>query len=280
MNVPVRVGSEKRRIAIRFARTFHPYLVNSWKNAVAPGATGKPLDTVEFLESAYAKWMLYESKQRIATSFNELQRRIHREAMGEVLAVLTASARWHRNGAVIGFCQFRRTWCNNLVFDYLAVHPDLLRDRPPISGVGTALLFQLAQIASRLATGIVWAETTDTSALFYARLLGLRANSDLIRVNAAQFYARLALDCGGTKGELASVMPRARKELSIEEIWDLEDRCSALAGSASGAKSASPANSHAKAFERPENRKSAKIRRLKPARPTSPPLPLQVLRAV
>jgi hypothetical protein len=149
-------------------------------------------DTVEYLESVLAKWSLYERKERIARSLPELARRVQRQPREEVFGVLLASAKWHRGGATIGFCEFRRTWCNHIVFDFLGVHPELLRGTArPISGVGTALLYRLALVAQRLRARMIWAETSESSASYYASVFGLSEPSDLLRVEGNEFLHAL-----------------------------------------------------------------------------------------
>ena len=148
-------------------------------------------DAAEFIESVVEKWALYHRKKRLARSSKELHERVKHEEKAEVLCILTASAPWYRGGALAGFCQFRRTWCNNVVFDFLGVHPNLIETRE-ISGVGTALLMGLASVAMELRAGFVWAETTDTSISYYERIFNLPSRSDLVLIDTKQFYDSLA----------------------------------------------------------------------------------------
>ena len=167
-------------------------LVREWSAALDAESTGPQRDTVEFLESAASKWGLYEGKERVVRSADELRARVERNQRSEVLGVLTAAAPWC-DGAIVGFCQFRRTWCNNVVFDFLGVHPSLLMPATrEISGVGTALLYHLALIATELKAEFVWAETTDTSASFYANLFARPSIADLLVINAPEFFEPLA----------------------------------------------------------------------------------------
>jgi hypothetical protein len=163
-----------------------------WNAVLDAGSDERQRDAVEFLKSAVSKWALYEHKARVVRSFDELVSRVKRDEKGEVLGILTASAPWYRNGAVAGFCQFRRTWCNNVVFDFLGVNPKLLmQPTREISGLGTALLYRLALIARELKARLVWAETTDTSADYYAKLFALPSIADLLVVEAQLFFKPL-----------------------------------------------------------------------------------------
>jgi hypothetical protein len=186
VKVPVRSGKTERPFSIEFAETFPAALVNEWTAFMSVHCTGAQQDTIEFLESVVAKWSLYDRKNRVARSSKELLERVKRENNAEVLCVLTASAQWYRGGALAGFCQFRRTWCNNVVFDFLGIHPHVIGTRE-ISGIGTALLIGLALIARDLNAGIVWAETTDTSISYYERIFNLPSRSDLLLLDAERF---------------------------------------------------------------------------------------------
>ena len=193
MKLPVRARNAVKSISIDFTSAMPPALVGEWDAALPSESTGPQRDAVEFIESAVSKWALYERKERVVRSAGDLQARVEMDEQVEVLGVLTASARWYREGGLAGFCQFRRTWCNNVVFDFLGVHPELLvAETREISGLGTALLYRLAIVAKELNAGLVWAETTDTSANFYARLFDLTELSDLLVIRSAEFYEPLA----------------------------------------------------------------------------------------
>ncbi len=109
--------------------------------------------------------------------------------------MLLARADWYAEGQVLAMCEFRRTWCNNIVFDFLAVRPDLLDKEPlPISGLGTALLRLLSHVARRLDVETVWAETTSTSVGFYRKALDRNDFRDLLTMSRSEFW-----DCFGVR---------------------------------------------------------------------------------
>jgi hypothetical protein len=193
MQVPVRADGHSKQMTIEFADAMPASLIGEWSAALDAGSTGPEWDSVEFLESAVSKWALYERKGRLVRSLEELQARVEQHPQGEMLGVLIASAGWYRHGAVAGFCAFRRTWSNNLVFDFLGVLPSLLvpatRD---LSGVGTGLLYGIGRLSVALDAGLIWAETTDTSAAFYERLFNLGSLGDLLVVNPEVFLKPLA----------------------------------------------------------------------------------------
>ena len=58
---------------------------------------------------------------------------------------------------------------HNLVVDFLANHPELLRTPGTIRGVATGLLYFVLTLGEALGTGDFWGEATDQSAAFYRR---------------------------------------------------------------------------------------------------------------
>ncbi|HEV7406453.1 MAG TPA: hypothetical protein VGO11_26115 [Chthoniobacteraceae bacterium] len=192
MQVPVRARSGEKSIQIGFAKDVPASWLQDWNGSLTNrGGVDRQLDAIEYLESVINKWAFYRRKDRVVRSEEELRRRLAtRES--ELLGVLVASAPWFQGGTVAGFCQFRRTWCHHIVFDFLGVHPLLLvPETREISGLGTALLYRLAMVAMELQTENVWAETTDLSANFYANLFGLPSLQDVLFISTPQFCAPL-----------------------------------------------------------------------------------------
>jgi len=100
-----------------------------------------------------------------------------------------------RHLAVLGLCNFRRTWCNNIVLDYLTVHPAIVRRLPkhaknappPIRGVGLALFYFLSTLAVELNVGTIWGEATQNSAVRYQVWFQQPDLNDLIRLTDEDF---------------------------------------------------------------------------------------------
>ena len=172
-----------------------------WKKNLSPESEDRERDSVEFLESAFSKWGLYQARKRTASSQQQLGRLIRKDPSIDVLAILTLRATWAGIGPSLGICQFRRTWRHNVAIDYLAVHPSLLRGQKAISGVGTALLHAVAIVASRIRAERLWLETTDLSANYYSRLLGTDETSDLVIVSVETLHTKLVSYFGGKTRE-------------------------------------------------------------------------------
>ncbi len=192
MRLPVRSKQLIRHVNCKFARTFPRTSIADWEGSLERLSTSQQRDTVEYLETAVAKWALYRGKGRIVRSIPELRARIEQDREAELLGILVASARWFRGGSLAGFCVFRRTWCNNLAFDLLATHPSLMDSNTrQMSGLGTALLYGISQIAFQIEANSIWGETTDTSRSFYSKLFRLPLLTDLLVLPFREFLSPL-----------------------------------------------------------------------------------------
>lgn len=166
-------------------------LADKWRRHLSHSSSVVQQDSVEFLESALSKWRLYEARGRAVASENALKQIIDTDSKIDALGVLTIEASGVSLDESLGICQFRRTWSNNITVDYLAVHPALLVPSPPVSGVGTALLYYLATLAKRIDAQRVWLETTDSSVGYYSYLFGIPSESDLLNISTYAFHQRL-----------------------------------------------------------------------------------------
>ena len=192
MILPVRAKSERQFVECEFAAQFDLGILNSWKSELGGDGSNEQSDAVEYCESALAKFIFYRQKNRVAVSEVDLITRAQREPMGETLGILAVTAPWWLAGQWLGFCAFRRTWSNNIVFDYLATHPRLLVGNPrPVSGVGTAMPWRLSLVARVLRANRIWAETTSTSVNYYTAVFNLGKLADLFVLDAEEFYERL-----------------------------------------------------------------------------------------
>jgi hypothetical protein len=166
-------------------------MAEEWREHLSTSSTISQQDSVEYLESALSKWRFYEDRDRAVDSEKALIQSIKNDSTIDALGMLTIHASWANLKESLGFCQFRRTWSNNLTIDFLAVHPALLLPKPPISGVGTALLYYVSTLARRIGAKRVWLETTDVSVNYYSYLFGTSKTSDLLNIPVAKFHKRL-----------------------------------------------------------------------------------------
>lgn len=92
--------------------------------------------------------------------------------------------------AVAGLCLFRRTWCNNIAVDLLAVHPrEVVSERERFKGLGPCLLWYVAEFAAELEAESLWLEATQNSAPAYQRMFELENVKDLVVLNRNEYTA-------------------------------------------------------------------------------------------
>lgn len=144
-------------------------------------------DTAEYAGLAADKWAFYRDAGRLANSLAELRAAIQHDPVAEVAALLIVRANWHRPGPQIGFCLFRRSWCHNLLVDFLGIHPAHLRyEKSKIRGIATGLLYYVMALGEALDAGSCWGEATNQSAGFYRRQFRQYEIQDQFKITAAE----------------------------------------------------------------------------------------------
>lgn len=82
MKLPVRARNAVKSILIDFTDAMPPARVGEWDGALPVERTGPQRDAVEFLESAVSKWALYDRKERVVRSAEELRARVQQDEQG------------------------------------------------------------------------------------------------------------------------------------------------------------------------------------------------------
>jgi len=96
-------------------------------------------------------------------------------------------------------------YCHHLILEFLAVHPRIVGRVPPtVQGVGSGLLYSLAELAGTLRMPVIWGEATAYSAPFYAKALAIPEIKD-------HFFIRDA------------VLENCREEFSRKFFGDLQE---------------------------------------------------------
>lgn len=127
------------------------------------------LDAAEYAVLAADKWKFLNDQPttRIVHSVRELMVLVSgKSSQEELAALLIARANWNNPTAMLGFCFFRRTWCNNVVIDFLATHP-LIAGHNQIRGVGRGLVYSATTLARQIGAKFVWGESTKLSCATY-----------------------------------------------------------------------------------------------------------------
>jgi hypothetical protein len=120
-------------------------------------------------------------------SISGLKERVAADPNVEISMMAVVEVAWFPPSRHVGFVHFRRTWCNNLCVDFLNAHPDIVSNREPIKGVGTALLDFIISVAREIRAGEIWGETTSDSVRFYRKLLDDPKAADRFRIRRRSF---------------------------------------------------------------------------------------------
>jgi hypothetical protein len=149
-------------------------------------------DAGEFAALAAKRWFYYSREGATVASLPELRMAVSRNSRAEIAFLMIAHAQWRKRNPVLALAYCRRTWCNQLALDFLAVQPGVSFQNKPIRGVGTGMIFGLASLAQLLDIRLLWGEATSSSAPFYEKVLQVQSVKDLfiIKRSAMQRLCR------------------------------------------------------------------------------------------
>ena len=168
MEFIVSVDDNPQKTVVAFATATDLSFVERWRETLGPLPGSLQREAVDLAQLARENYYA-DSKvgqPYIATS-GEVRDHVSRDPQCEVAGLVLLKCDWFAASDVIGVCHFRRTWCNNLVVDYLAKHPLTLGSAPEphykIKGIGPALLTFLSRLGIELSSDNLWGEATQTS---------------------------------------------------------------------------------------------------------------------
>jgi hypothetical protein len=163
---------EFRPVELTFANEWKVRQVRAWRKMTPATEAG------EFAALAAKRWFYYTREGATVASLDELRAAIKRNERAELAFLLVASAEWSKHHKFLALAYCRRTWCHHLVLDFLAVQPGVSFEHQPIRGLGTGMIFGLANLACVLGLERIWGEATASSAPFYEKVLRSRSVLD------------------------------------------------------------------------------------------------------
>jgi len=186
MRFQVVVGGKRRHVKLTFGSEHDLRLVSRWRATAAIAAHAGVRDTLEFARLASKRWRYYRRSIATATSLQHFKSIVSREGQAEVSILVLVRADWFARSSIIGLAQCRRTYCHHLIVEFLSVHPGIVGGAlPRVRGVGSGLVYGLAELAGILEMPVVWGEATANSAPFYAKTLNARKISDHFFIRGA-----------------------------------------------------------------------------------------------
>ncbi|MFL6388903.1 MAG: GNAT family N-acetyltransferase [Terriglobales bacterium] len=219
----VQVSTEPRRVVVGFATLNGLRFVDKWRETLGSHPEPVQREAADLAQLAKERFIADSNVgQPYITDPLEIDQHVARDQQSEVAGFILLKCDWFPDSEIIGLCHFRRTWCNNIALDYLAIHPqNLVSSLDPqykVKGIGSALLCFLSRIAVANSCGFIWGEATHISHGYYEKFFKLESVKDLFLIPRENFAecANLALDWQPTK-DANTINLEAVKELHDAE---------------------------------------------------------------
>jgi hypothetical protein len=231
----VKVDTYPRKVVVAFVTAIKDVVfVGRWREALGVTPEQIQREAVDLAELARERYVADSNvgQPYIATP-EDLRKHTACDPQSEVAGLVVLKCDWLPQSDVIGLCHFRRTWCNNIVLDYLASHPLTLGHsddpRHRVKGIGSALLCFLSRLAMENSCDYLWGEATQSSCTFYMRLFKVKDVRDVFMIPRDNFIkcAELNLDWQ-SKADANKITLEAMKEL-----YDVEESHPPLVGNRS-----------------------------------------------
>jgi hypothetical protein len=184
VKVLLKVSNEYRLADCDFATVAEVDALANWSRQIRGDRDQAVEDALEFAALARKRWQTYVEMNRTARTVASLKRTITAEPTAEVAMLAVIRLQRKRTARVLGFCLFRRTWCNHLILDLLATNP---AESAEIGRVGVSLVYFIASIGALIGAPFVWGEATEGSAPYYNQWFNTKRVDDLFRIDAAGY---------------------------------------------------------------------------------------------
>ena len=192
----VRFNGAAAQITCSLVEAWPPELSVNWIHYVADlpptQRTQNVRDALAYMILSSEKWASYAAERRAMSSLPRTVAQLRINPTVELVGAIVATAGWYPCGRSLGLALIRRTWCNHLAIDFLAVHPRLSTTDRDVSGVGSALLSASSDVAAMLRVDKVWLETTSESVDYYRVMFQQPELKDLLVIDRAKFARPLA----------------------------------------------------------------------------------------
>jgi hypothetical protein len=187
VKLPTKFKDKSLTIDCSFCQPSDAPPLTEWATQQQPKST-KQSAAIDYAAKIALWWRWYSQNGQAAGGLIEILERTKANPLGEVAICVLAKADWHPVGPIIGAALVRRTWANNLFFDYLAAHPAAIGEDPGLKtkGVGSALLYFVCRLGLEIRVQRLWGEATADSHTFYSAAFAVPGLDDLILANEDQ----------------------------------------------------------------------------------------------
>ncbi len=234
MDIPLELNRNRQVAKVVIAGPHDFGFLAGWRERLGNDQNPFRTDAVTFAQLVLDRFSVYSAVQPYVRSADDIGDHIKNNPQSEVAGVALLTCDWFPDSPVLGLCHFRRTWCNNIVLDYLASHPFIAK-RPDgylhhVKGVGLALLYFLSRLAERYGCEYIWGEATQLSCDYYKKVMSLDSVQDLIlipRGKFVEFATQLDLVWQGKSRAMTS------ENLTVQEVYQLEEEKPPMVGNRS-----------------------------------------------
>jgi hypothetical protein len=186
MNRPLLVNDNLVDAQIEYVTNSEFAFLKQWKRALGNDTDSKRVDAVNLATLACKRYKAHEPVEYYATRPEDIEAFVRINPMVEVANFLLMRCNSFPESNIVGLAHVRRSWCNNLILDYLVSHPWIVS--PPqgyhtiVNGVGLGLMYFVCKLAVEHECEVVWGETTESSWSYYKRIFDLVSVRDMLYV--------------------------------------------------------------------------------------------------
>jgi hypothetical protein len=231
----VKANTEPQKVVVSFATTIKDLsFVDRWRETLGAAPEFIQRDAVDLAVLARER-LIADScvGQTYIAKPEDMCEQIAHDPCCEVAGLMVLRCDWFPHSDVIGISHFRRTWCNNIVLDYLATHPLILGpsfdNKYRIRGTGQALLCSLSRIAVANSCDYIWGEATQISCTYYKKQFDLKEVKDLFKIPQPHFTKYANLDLDWQRDLDVNIM----KVEALHDLYEVEEISSPLIGKGS-----------------------------------------------
>src|SRR5882672_10895043 len=153
MDVTLEFNGKKAKAKVSFAQPADFGFAKIWRESIGDDKNPFRTDAVDYAVLAIRRFEASFELGIYAKNLQDFSDHIASDSKVEVGGFVVLRCNWFPNSEIIGFSHFRRTWCNKIILDYLAVHPLIVRPKDDathkVRGVGTALMYFITQVLTQ-----------------------------------------------------------------------------------------------------------------------------------
>jgi hypothetical protein len=186
MNRPIVIDGNVVEAHVEYVTEPDLAFLDQWKRSLGKDNHPKRVDAVDFATLACKRYKSYAEIETYATRLADIADYVRDNPHAEVANFVVLRCNAFTPSNVMGLAHFRRSWCNNLILDYLVSHPWIAS--PPagydmaVNGVGLALMYFLCATAIQQKSDAIWGEATQNSCEYYQKVFKLDSVRDLLYI--------------------------------------------------------------------------------------------------